>query len=224
MKSKKFPTRKKFSVGKKKGLASKKYVVKKFKEITSKEELKHVDTFLNSAITTTATFTLLNGMAQGDTTVLRHGNEVSATSIQFRGAIVTDADCLTVTRLRCLVVVDRQTNGAAPTSINDILDVGIITDPILAPYAHDTYKRYKIKYDKTFTINPVSFISATVAVPYGVPFKKRIKLSRTIKYGGTGATVASINSNSIYHIWVSDQAGATAPTVEMGTRFHFKDD
>lgn len=203
-------------------------VKKSVKKIQNREELKNLDTLLNgTAINSTATFTLLNGMVLGDTSITREGDEIHCTSIQFRNIYNMVATNLNADiNVRHIVFWDRQANGAAP-AITQLLDTSVITLAILAPYNRDFQERFKIVYDKTFRVfanlaDPAN--AATEVVSSRVHKKAKKSLSRTTKYiaGQNAGTVADIASNSLFSCLVTDNGTANI-TVQGGFRLYFKD-
>lgn len=205
-----------------------KNVSKSVKEIQAKEELKYVDTFLNgSALTSTATLTLLNGMTLGDDVSNRDGNSIAPTSIQCRYllsgvATSTNSDIVA----RHMILWDSQANGAAP-SAGDILDGATIATSILSPYKRQYQKRFKILYDKVHVLRPqmVDPANATTEILVPVVYKKvKRSLSRVTNFRNaqnTG-TITDIATNSLYSLWVTNAATALA-TVSAGYRMYFKD-
>lgn len=200
----------------------------KIKRIENKEEIKNIDTYQNVVnVTTAGVLTLLNGVAQGTTPITRIGNETAATSIQFRAQYIANTAELSGTLVRMIIFWDRQPNGAAPT-VATLLDSSVITLPYLAPYHRDYQKRYKIVYDKTMVLNPgvesattpaTGVVTAVIAQERVL--KKKLRLGREVKYSGAGATVASIQTNSLYVLQISD--AAQNPSVIAGYRFYYKD-
>lgn len=199
-----------------------KNVKKNIKEMKNKEELKWYDTFpLNATAIlnqSSPTFNVLNAMLQGDLGNNREGDSVSATSFQFRCKI-TGNPTAGAEVVRHIVVWDSQANQALPT-VGQILDLSVATIGVYAPYNHTFQKRFKILFDRTYTIN-----EAITAVGYSISDQAKIKLSRTTKYASSAAIggIADINTNSLISLWVSDQASA-GPAVTCAYRFYFKDD
>lgn len=213
-----------------------KSLAKSIKKINNKMELKQNDVFQNSvAIDDTAgsgVFTLLNGVATGDTNIARDGDEVHATSIQFRGILVSSSAQVGITFVRQIVFWDSQPNGAPPT-MGTLLDLSTITNANFAPYNRNYQKRYKILYDKLFTFNPMLELTTGTVAPPGTnttssvvqmqkAFRRKIRLNRTIKYSGDTGAIGDIASNSLYLFQVSNQA-ANLPVAVAGYRLYFKD-
>lgn len=204
-------------------------VKKSIKEINSKEELKYSDVFLNgTSLSSTPVLTLLNGLAIGDGVSNREGNQVSATSIQFRAfltqaATAVDGDVV----WRHIILFDSQTNGAV-MSAGDILDLTVITTPTIGPYKREYQKRFKILHDKcgvlsAGTVDPTAATTEILAPRRYL--KDKISLNRLIKYRNAQdvGTVADIASNSLYSYWVINGTAGQA-VVTCGYRFYFKDD
>jgi len=199
---------------------------KKVHKINKIFELKHNDTAASITPATTGTFQLLNGMAVGDTDVLRDGNDANATSIQWRMRVVGDVDAIAAGWcIRHIIFWDSQANGAAP-ALADVLDLTTITTGVLAPYNRNNQKRFKIIEDKSFVLNPTLATSGTTPITAVLSLRQmshgKRSLSRQVKYIGTGATIASIGTNSLYSVMISD-ANTDAPVVQMGYRYFAKD-
>lgn len=202
---------------------------KRIKKINRQTELKHIDTF-NSAtvISSTATIIPLNLSVQGDTDITRTGDDIQATSIQWRMVFISDADRLSGTIIRFLLVWDRQANGVAATAAQ-VLDTSVITNPTLAPYNHSFQQRFKILHDSIILQNPNVLLdfdpasgNSTTDQPLINHMKNKRQLSRTVKYNGNAGTIADIETNSLLAIFVSN-AAADGPALTSGFRFYFKD-
>lgn len=200
---------------------------KKVKKIQRSIELGHKDTAQTAvSIPTTGVFVLVNGTAHGDSDLTRTGDEVVATSLQFRYRIEANVLALNATLVRVLLIWDSQANGASPT-LATMFDQLFISDPIYAPYNLDYQKRYKFLYDRVHVLNPVlqsaeSTGSLDNVVPVSIYKKRKVKLSRTVKYSGGTDVITSIATNSLHMVFISNQSSDT-PTVTAGYRFIFKD-
>lgn len=216
---------------KKRKQPSNKSLNKKIKTIQNRQELKHLDrVFAGQTITTTEGPFLLNGIAIGDTDILRDGNEITCTSIQWRLRFQTDLDriasgCV----IRMIVFWDRQANGADPT-LALLLDLSVITNRLDAPYNHNTQERFKILHDQIIIMEPMSISdfdvttgTTTTFVPRVTYKKGKRQLNRITKYDGATNAIDDIVSNSLYVIFVSDLA-TDPPIVSGGFRLYFKDD
>lgn len=200
-----------------------KNIAKSVRKIQRKEELKHVDSSIGKAMGLTTAPSLLNGVpiSATATTTSREGNDITSTSLQFRYACVADANVAGPTICRVLICWDSQINGGTP-SVGEVLDIGIITDAVFAPYARESQKRFKILYDRVHFLQPVVY-DATSLIPYGAYVYKKRKLGRTVKYNGSGSTATDMVTNGLWLFTLSDQP-SNVPNIVFGSRFYFKDD
>lgn len=208
---------------------------KKVKELDQDTEVKWKDTQIDGNVATpVTTCILLNGIAQGTTALLRVGDKVQATSIQFRYNFLTDFDNLNANIVRMIIFWDRQPNGATPL-FSDVLDVTTITsaasNTVYAPYNLKNAPRFKILYDKMDVLNvQQSFTEAAGTVTSAIavashPRHGKIPLKRIVNYGlGVAGTIADISANALYCLFLSDIGAASQPPVIVsGWRFLFKD-
>lgn len=170
-----------------------------FYGVGQRGELKSIDvTLVGEPISQTAHVALLNGVATGTDYNARIGRQTKMKSIYLRvtfeyrtlsGAI---GDFI-----RMLVIYDRQPNGVALTAAN-VLQGGSYIDPINL----DNRDRFSVIADKMMTFNPVQY--STALPSGGNPANKHVKIYKkmnlTTQYSGTGATVGSIQTGSVYII------------------------
>lgn len=208
---------------------SNKTLNKKIKRIQSKDELRHKDTaFAAQTVSTTAAFYALNIIGQGDSEILRDGNEIDCTSVQWRLSFESDVDSFAAVNVRMIVFWDAQCNGADPT-VGNLLQSTVITSVIHAPYNHNFQKRFKIVQDQVITLtpqiisdfDPATGTTTTVGIVSRYNKGKRA-LSRITKYSSTASDITGIASNSLFVMFVSD-TGAELPTVDGGFRVYFKE-
>lgn len=214
-------------------------VNRKIKKLADSIELKRVDSFFNNNVGNDGTdILLMNALATGATANLRIGNQVQATSLQFRGSIETDPQSLESGTIRVIVFWDRQPNGANPITATasapaamTLLDTAVVTVPVLSPYNYSAIERYRVLYDKTFTLNSKVVQQSTIAgsvtgtdelVPIRIYFKKKIKLNRAVKYDASAGDITDITTNSLFAVFYSDNA-ANEPILQFGARFYYKD-
>lgn len=163
----------------------------------------------SQAASTTPTFVLLNGVQQGDTTVLRTGSSVKCDGIDIAYTVYIGAVAL-ATQLRVLVVMDKQAD-AAIFSIAQLLN----TTDVRSPLVPENQKRFSILHDES--------IMLSAAGPNNLIKKARLGVNAHIEYNlGNAGTVADINTNSIYLVYFSNQATNTA-TFDYYSRFWFID-
>lgn len=204
-----------------------KNVKKSIHRLQRDEELKHKDTSIGAATPTVAgSLVLLNNLSQGDSETARTADEIRATSIQVRGLLYNDMTITgagaSSTRVRMILFWDRQPNGAAPT-VATLLDTSVAS-AFFAPYNDDYQKRYKILKDVTMDFNPNWGISAgTTQQNFGKTFHFKRRLARRVQYDGNAGTIADIQTNSLYILFLSFD-DAEPMSIQGYTRFIFKDD
>ena len=138
------------------------------------------------------TFSLLNGVAQGDTNITRTGNSVLFTSINLNLKYTINS-AASHTQIRTILFYDKECNGATPV-IADILS----STNILANYNHDETTRFQKLAD--FMVN--LSISGTQEV------SRRVyrKLQKHTRFDGTSAAIGDIVDNALWLFFLSDEA------------------
>lgn len=214
---------------------------KKIKKINNQIELKFLDTGLAPALISSNTPTLvyhLNNVTQGVGVNSRISDQVTGTSLQFRGEIKTNIDNVTSSTIRMLCFFDKQPQGAAPvvygaSSTPVILDTDTITNPLYSPYNYAYLERYEILMDKRIVITPetVGAFDTTTGVTealtvkhHTVNFKR--KFHKIIKWDGNlASTIADASRNTLWVAFIGDQtvASGLGPNISFGARFYYKD-
>ncbi len=167
-----------------------------------------------SAISTTATILQLTNISQGDTGQTRDGLQLKVASILLRiRASVNES--ATKSSLRCILVHDKQTNGAIYTTAAILRDV-TITDAIVSPYELDNKFRFRILYDKVVNLVP-SNDSAIQMIDY---YKRDVEMR--IRYSGNAGDITDIPSSSLSLLLISTEATNT-PSVTAFVRIRFVD-
>ena len=133
--------------------------------------------------------------------------------------------------LRLIIFWDAQANGADPTingnpntPVLALLDSQSITNLIYSPYQWQTIERFRVLYDRNFVSNPMVVGNTTAGVtdevlPVSQLVKFKLRLNRVTKYSGAGSSIASINTNSLYALWISNGT----ISIEWGIRMYFKE-
>jgi len=172
------------------------------------------------SVNTTPSLTLLNGIAAGTDFTDRIGRKVILKSLQIRYGIEPTDQIVGVNHMRFLIVYDRQTNGAAPI-ITDILKAS-------SPFSQmnlNNRDRFQVLWDKVH-VQPFAANTATQAVSFGQTVwcgKKYRTLKHEMIFGGTAATVASIQTGSIYLLAVGTNTATADSTFIFNTRIRFID-
>jgi hypothetical protein len=178
------------------------------------QDLHSLQTIANaSAVSTTAVFTLLNGIAQGDDIGSRESNDVLMTSVSG----IIQLQCADATNVfRTLIVWDKQPNGLTPTQADLIQgsNTADVSEPLKAQ-RKDFYKRFKILYDKVNSLNLVSQVNKVL--------RFRIPLHRQSKYSGGGSTIASIATGALWLVQISDSTiGPSTPASSFAITSNWK--
>lgn len=196
---------------------------RKVRKIQGMIELKEKDLFAvgNIITPTLVPFSIIGAIALGTGNGGRMGTDIRATSIQWRVCFNKNATAAaTVPKIRMMIFWDQQCNGADP-AIASVLDLTTVTVPTLAPYNSVNQKRFKILFDKLFTLTSGSAVGDELTNT--IVFRGKRKLSRVVKYAtGAGGSVASLNTNNLVCLLVSD-AAANSPTSDIGFRFIYQD-
>lgn len=221
-------------------------VKKNIREMKQKEEVKFWDVYVNPTPLnqTTALSQVLNSMALGSSPAdpnAREGTSVSATSLSVKMRIYnsgTSANPVAAQHIRCMILWDRQPNGAPPLlngngiTTDSILDTSTCSDIVLAPYNRQTSSRYRMIYDRTFVIpSGVPAVNFPLAVGDSksqlFQLNKKFKLGRVCKYTNTAFSppdITNMVSNSIYVYVFTNYALNDNILCTYSTRFNWKDD
>lgn len=197
----------------------------------SSKELKFVDVSETSVVlSSTATFTLLNGLQIGDDFFNREGRKVVMVSSHLNGHIVPTEDATSTgpDYIRIMIVYDRQANGAVPSSITTILtgidNAGTATTVAKSPFNMTNSDRFQIVMDKRFSVGVGGSITAapgTAATALGqylggaqdnkVSNYRKLFLETKYQSSSNPSVVADIASGSLYLVTLSEVTIADAP-------------
>jgi hypothetical protein len=159
--------------------------------------------------TTTATFSLLNGLQVGDTVATRTGQSIKMDRMYLRYYINSNATSIQ-NIIRFMIVLDKQPNSAI-FAIGDLLTA---TTPT-APLTFGSQNRFVVIYDQIYALS--SNGQGCVCDSLTLPTNQHVIFNT-----GNAGTVADINSNSLYAVHFSDQL-ANPPTITFSTRVWFVD-
>jgi len=186
-------------------------------------EKKVIETAVQSTgLVNTGVITLLNGVAQGDDFDSREGRQITVKSVQVRGyfdkLVYTDQ---AAAHCRMLVIMDQQTNGAAPTMADILQDA----DEPLSFMNLNNRERFKVLADVHTVLGAQNATGGFALTTQGdnawFDIYKRVSFNTT--FGGTGATVASIQKNAIFAVLLSDDAVNTISRCNWIARVRFTD-
>ncbi len=173
-------------------------------------ETHYIDTSFTDPVSSTATIEDLSLVAQGDTEVTRSGNSILFKDILMRFAVTQHVNA-TTTFIRMVIFIDHQNDGVQITHA-ELMD---ITGSTLSHLNKDVGKRVTILKDMYIELDDSRSQSWSSKVYFSLA-------NIRAKYIGTGATAASLGSNSLHIFMMSDQATNT-PTVSWESRVKFYD-
>lgn len=174
------------------------------------------------ALDTTGSVTLMNGCSQGTDFTNRIGRKYTNVAVQLEGQIgpADNVTQLVGSKCRVMVVYDAQPNGALPA----------ITDVLTAATANsfmnlNNRDRFKVLIDHNVTLGGVqeTATQAVAACPNvdNVSYYKKVNLETICD--GTGATVADIQSGSIFLLTIGSQAAGLGHIFVGALRVRFID-
>lgn len=186
--------------------------VKKVNRLYKARELKFHEVTVNSAFNNSGTIVLLSGLAQGDSGSARDGDKISMQSIYFGGRAMIASSSYDL----CRVIIFRfnVTDGVSPIP-SDVLAQTATASIIDSPYNFLKRRQYSIVADKVITLNANS--NHVVSWKQNTPLK-----GSQAFYQGTGNTVTSTSTGTLFALFCSDKAG-TPPTVAGTFRLKYYD-
>ena len=194
---------------------------RRYRRPKDSKEVKFRETqYVNEFNTAGTSNTVINALGQGTGPQNRVGNKVTCQGIQVKGTITFDAVGTPNTRGYWAIVLDRQTNAAAP-AYNNIFTTVVPG----APFRNliDSRNRYVILASGTWLTSSID--TPQVAIDTYIPGWRLKGRDRNTYYNaGNANTVADISSNGIFITGVSDSAPGDAPLANIATRFFFTDD
>jgi hypothetical protein len=189
-----------------------------FASRTRGSELKYIDnqgtpsTMYNVGTTANA-FQLINGVAQGLTETSRIGQRVRVKKITVVHSVIPGSTTTGSGALNFRLVYDRQTNGAAPAA-TDMFDVDVGTT-LRNP---DTRARFKV------LMHEKGHVTAYTMDGEVFMFERTIKCNYDVFFNvGTGGTVASMTSGSIYAVTAQNGLATAGPSGQVYYRVWFED-
>lgn len=172
----------------------------------------------------------INIMAQGDTRVLRTANRITNIGLRATLTIEPNGAAMQGTRIRLMLVKDKQCNGALITA-GDLFPAGVAAvNRFYADYNKNTVpSRYQILWDKLFLLKQgVAGANAAGAIiqiaQQPIYMRKRFKLKGFTRYNeGNAGTIADVIAPGYFWVAVSSQAAAQMPLLSISYDFMFKD-
>lgn len=192
----------------------KKYVDKKLDEAIEDKQL--VTTFSTTNIDNIPNFVLLNGLATGNTQGSRISNRIRMKYLTIRYSVGNVGTAATIgsNQFRFMILLDRQPNGGLPTGATLLKNPGA-GSAYLSPLLIDGQKRYRVLYDKNFTLQCHGG-SVNVGEEKKILIKIPLKRIPTV-YKDISAAVGDINTNTLIFAHMCDtSSGSANPVVFEG--------
>lgn len=190
------------------------YVAKVVNKILAKrlEDRYHdIFGFLDSGTLGSYSTQLLNGLAQGAGDFNRVGNEVCMNYLMAKLNIEFPD---TTNRVRIMIVLDKQPNGAAPAAADLWTYTAQPVDSFLNP---DSKARFHVIKD-VLVSGGTSGGPATKAFNWKIPMRKK-----TVLYKGIADTIASIQTNALWLVTCSDSGLPPNPRLNYMFRLNYLD-
>lgn len=169
------------------------------------------DTTTGVSPTSGGSMTLLNGMTQGDTASSREGNSIRMKSLDLRFYLTNNSTAVN-TNTRVMLVHDKQPNGSTAL-VTDVL----ATNNVVSPRNLDNRKRFKVIYDRTFSLSTAGPSNLNSAF-----YKKDFNQHVAFYNASNAGTIADISTGALFLLLLSDQA-VNAPTINYYFRLRFID-
>lgn len=169
-----------------------------------RDELKFIDSNVDGASPAVGAVFLINGIVQGTDYNQRIGRKVMLKSIFVRFTInaVPANLALQGDVVRLMIFYDSQANGAAP-AITDVLAIAEYDSPMNL----NNRDRFKVLHDKFYTMWANTYAAGIGGILTGnaIPkfSQKYIKCNMEEIFGGTGATIGSIQTGSLWFLTIS---------------------
>jgi len=171
----------------------------------------------------------INSMGVGANRNQRAGNRVFMKKLHLRVGL--ECGTLSPTRVRILVIMDKQLNGVAPSTLLPFLGSGTA-----APLGQDLWRcplnpawvpsRFRILMDQSVALGiqggAANFTERKIVIK-SVPIPKSCQVAQF--NDGTSGTIADLNKNGLY-LWIfTDYSGpvGTTPTATVSTRLDYTD-
>ena len=183
--------------------------VKYLRGLVNVEKHAHELTFTATPDSSTGSFQCLNLIAQGDSEGQRTGDKIMMKQIHANMRLSINS-AATHSVIRVILFLFKQPQGATPTATFVLAAANH-----LAPYNHDNAGLYTVLYDKQF---PMSISGAQEKV---VQFTRKFYTLHE-QFDGTGATVADIQTNSLWLFVISDES-TNVPSFATRTQLLYVD-
>lgn len=191
----------------------KKSVIKSVKRLLDNQiEDKQAGTNLSLISDNIFQYSLINGIDQGAAQGQRTGTRIKSKYIDWYVSATQAGTGTTPQSIRIVMFIDRQPNGAAPTTAQLIVNT-TAGQQFISPFNINGKERYKVLLDRIYYLERMGGATDTRVQK---SYKGRINLRKYMSiYNGSGTTVASINTGAIYFGYVGDVASGANASVDI---------
>lgn len=179
------------------------------KTLALDQDVHAIDQNFSNAVISTGTIQPILNVAIGDDWFNRDGNAIKIKSLYIRLAMNVATSATANQIVRFILFVDKSSNGALP-AVTDVLSAANVN----APLNYLNKGRFYILRDRTYAL---AIASQDIIVD---KIYKRFKPDLEATYIGTTAATASLGTNQLMVLMISDQV-ATGPTLAWYSRTKF---
>lgn len=166
-------------------------------------------------ITTTASYTLLNGMATGDGPNNRDGRRITMISVQLKGRIEPASSTIVAQTCRLLLVYDMQSQAGAPTG------TALLTSGGFGLRNLNDRNRFKVLRDIQVSLNPLSSNAGSGDSVFNID--EYLKLNLVTTYDGDTNSVDDISYGGLFLYLSGTSTSTTAARFTGIARIRYKE-
>ncbi len=187
------------------------YSIKKLMNVEFKF---HDVQLMAQAITNTPIITQLTNIPQGDTDTSRDGAQVKLTRHLLRYTISSNALATDGHIVRCMIIHDKQTNGAIYSDSDLLQDVSNLNN-LTSPLNLDNKYRFRVLYDKVHTL--------VTTASNGQIYKAYINdMDLRLRFESSTPSIADLNSSSLSFIMMASNPN-NSPSITLFSRVRYVD-
>jgi len=170
-------------------------------------------------------FASVNLIPQGTTKNQRIGNKCTLVNVNVHGQVILNtqaANSVVGDKVRWIVYVDKQANGAAIGAPSDLIQTMPAATTTVDSFRNmDNVERFLILKDKTYVLNPGTQSGALGSAAVVREIKMNKKCSIPLEFSATTGAITEIRSNNIGFLFMS--LGNNATAVSLTTRVKYSD-
>lgn len=189
--------------------------------VTSRQEVKFVDTSFAATVSTTSQIQLINAIAVGADGFNRIGKRVTGKYVEIRASfqslgIVNTSGMDTV---HVALVYDRQNQGVTPSYgeiFTGVNNAGGSIAGFYAPQNPNNMERFMVLHRSYHVLSPQTFTFPQTPHGGSLVINKRVNLKNlNTSFSTSGATASDISGGSLYICWVSSTNVSSSSTWQL---------